>query len=73
MNLIYTTYNIHPNSIDVYTHAGYFMRIDCSKAEDGLKTTPCPKCALNALEIEEPLLAVHFAAGLTTNSIKTYF
>ncbi len=53
MNMIYTTYNIHHNSIDVYTHAGYFLRIDCNKEE--LKTIPCSKCALNALAIDEPL------------------
>ena len=54
MNMIYATYNIHHNSIDVYTHAGYFLRIDCNKAEE-LKTTPCSECALNALAINEPL------------------
>ena len=55
MNMIYATYNIHHNSIDVYTHAGYFLLIDCNKAEEGLKTTPCSECALNALAIDEPL------------------
>ncbi len=55
MNIIYATYNIHHNSIDIYTYAGYFLRIDCNKAEDGLKTTPCSECALNALAIDEPL------------------
>ena len=55
MNVIYATYNIHHNSIDVYTYAGYFLRIDCNKAEEGLKTTPCSECALNALAIDEPL------------------
>ncbi len=55
MNIIYATYNIHHNSIDVYTYSGYFLRIDCNKAEEGLKTTPCPECALNALAIDEPL------------------
>ncbi len=34
MNMIYATYNIHHNSIDVYTHAGYFLQIDCHKAEE---------------------------------------
>ena len=53
--MIYATYNIHHNSIDVYTYAGYFLRIDCNKAEESLKTTPCSKCALNALAIDEPL------------------
>ena len=46
MNMIYATYNILHNSIDVYT---------CNKAEEGLKTTPCSECALNALAIDEPL------------------
>ena len=55
MNVIYATYNIHHNSIDAYTYAGYFLRIDCNKAEEGLKTTPCSECALNALAIDEPL------------------
>ena len=27
------------DSIDVYTYAGYFLRTDCNKAEEGLKTT----------------------------------
>ncbi len=40
MNIIYATYNINHNSIDVYNYAGYFLRIDCNKAEEGLKTTP---------------------------------
>ncbi len=55
MNMIYATYNIYHNSIDIYTYAGYFLRIDCNKAEEGLKTTPYSECALNALAIDEPL------------------
>ena len=55
MNIIYATYNINHNSIDIYTYAGYFLRIDCSMAEKGLKTTPCSECALNALAIDNPL------------------
>lgn len=55
MNIIFATYNIHHNSIDVYAYAGYFLRIDCNKAEEGLNTTPCSECALNALAIDEPL------------------
>lgn len=31
------------------------LRIDCNEAEEGLKTTPCSECALNALAIDEPL------------------
>jgi len=31
------------------------LRIDCNKAENSIKTTPCSQCALNALTIDEPL------------------
>ena len=55
MNPIYAEYNMYHNSIDIYTSAGYMLRIDCNKAEDGLKTTPCSQCSLNALAIDEPL------------------
>ena len=37
MNIIYAAYNIYHNSIDVYTYAGYFLRIDCNIAEDSLE------------------------------------
>ena len=40
MNIIYADYNIYHNSIDICTYAGYILRIDCAKAEEGLKTTP---------------------------------
>ena len=55
MSIIYAEYNIHHNSIDIATIAGYLLRIDCLEAEKGLKTTPCSECALNALAIDEPL------------------
>ena len=55
MNTIYAEYNMYHNSIDIYTSAGYMLRIDCNKAEDGLKATPCSQCQLNALAIDEPL------------------
>ena len=44
MNTIYAEYNMYHNSIDIYTSAGYMLRIYCNKAEDGLKTTPCSQC-----------------------------
>ncbi len=31
------------------------LRIDCNKAENGLKTTPNSQCALNALAIDNPI------------------
>ncbi len=40
MNTIYAKYNMYHNSIDIYTSAGYMLRIDCNKAEDGLKPLP---------------------------------
>ena len=55
MRLIYADYNPLTNSIDVTTFEDYILRIDCNKAEDGLKTTPCSQNSLNALAIDEPL------------------
>ena len=55
MKLIYATYNQDCNSIDITTFDNMLLRIDCSKAEDGLKITPNSQCALNALAIDEPL------------------
>ena len=40
MRTIFAEYNPHRNSIDVYTSAGYMLRIDCWEAEKDLKTTP---------------------------------
>ena len=55
MRTIFAEYNPKRNSIDVYTSAGYMLRIDCQEAEKDLKTTPGSDCALNALAIDEPL------------------
>ena len=55
MRTIFAEYNPHCNSIDVYTSAGYMLRIDCWEAEKNLKTTPESDCALNALAIDDPL------------------
>ena len=55
MRTIFAEYNPQCNSIDVYTSAGYMLRIDCWEAEKKLKTTPGSDCALNALAIDEPL------------------
>ena len=55
MRTVFAEYNMYRNSIDIYTHAGCMLRIDCDKAEDGIKTTPCSQCALNVLAIDEPL------------------
>ena len=55
MSIIYAEYNIHHNSIDIATTAGYLLRIDCWEAEKELTTTPRSECALNALAIDDPL------------------
>lgn len=55
MRIIYAEYNMYHNSIDIATFAGYILRIDCGKAEEGLKTTPGSECALYALAIDNPL------------------
>ena len=55
MRTIFAEYNPRRNSIDVYTSAGYMLRIDCWEAEKNLKTTPGSDGALNALAIDEPL------------------
>ena len=54
MNIIYATYNISHNDIGVCTYAVYFLWIDCNKAKEGLKTTPCSEYALNAFALDEP-------------------
>lgn len=55
MNFIYATYNQYCNSIDLTTFDNMLLRIDCNKAEDGLKTTTNSQCALNALAIDNPM------------------
>ena len=47
MRFIHATYNMIHNSIDVTTFDGYVLRIDCGKAEEGLKTTPYSEYTLN--------------------------
>lgn len=37
------------------------LRIDCNKAENGLKTTPNSQCALNTLAIDNPIEYVRLA------------
>ena len=55
MRFIYATYNMLHNCIDVTRSEEHILRIDCGKAEKGLKTTPCSECALNAVAIDNPL------------------
>ena len=55
MRVVHATYNILYKCIDVTIFDGYFLRIDCGKAEEGLKTTLYSECTLNALAIDNPL------------------
>ena len=55
MRLIYAEYNPQTNSIDVNTFESYILRIDCNKAENGLRTTPFSQNSLNALAVDDPL------------------
>lgn len=55
MRFIYASYNSNYNSIDITTFDNILLRIDCNKAEEGVRTTPGSQCALNALAIDEPL------------------
>lgn len=55
MNIIYAEYNTHHNSIDICTYAVYILRVNCGRAEEGLKTTPGSECALNSLAIDNLL------------------
>ena len=55
MRLNYARYKPQCNSIDVTTFENVVLRIDCNKAEEGLRTTPGSQCSLNALAIDNPL------------------
>ena len=55
MSIIYAGYNMYHNSIDIVNDAAYLLRINCGKAEEGLKTTPGSDCALNFLALDDPL------------------
>ena len=55
MRFICASYKSNYNSIDITTFDNILLRIDCNKAEEGIRTTPGSQCALNALAIDEPL------------------
>ena len=70
MRFIHATYNMFHNCIDVTTFDGYVLWIDCGKAEEGLKTTLCSECALNALALDNPLeyAALYLDGGMQTQA-----
>jgi hypothetical protein len=56
MNGIYARYNEQNNCIDVTVNkAGYLLRLDCGKWEDGIKTTMNSQGRLDALAIDDPM------------------
>lgn len=55
MRFINARYNSNYNSIEITTFDNILLRVDCNKAEEGIRTTPGSQCALNALAIDEPL------------------
>ena len=56
MKLIHPSYNMCHNSIDITTFEGYILRIDCNKAEKGLKNTAWTEHVLNASSIKFGIL-----------------
>ncbi len=62
MNGIFARYNEQKNCIDVTVYdAGYILRIDCGKWEDGIKTTMNSHGRMDALAIADPLEYVRLA------------
>ncbi len=69
MNFISAGYNMYHNRIDITTFDGYILRIDCNKAEKGLKTTAWTDHVLNALAIDSPL---EYARLYLNNEIQAF-
>ena len=62
MNELYARYNEQKNCIDVTMYeAGYILRLDCGKWEDGIRTTKNSQGKLDALAIDGPLEYVRMA------------
>lgn len=62
MNEIYARYNEQKNCIDVTVYeAGYILRLDCGKWEDGIKTTMNSQGRLDALAIDDSMEYVRLA------------
>jgi len=56
MNGIYARYNEQKNCIDVTVfEAGYVLRLDCGKWEDGIKITLNSQGRLDVMVIDDPL------------------
>lgn len=62
MQGIYARYNEQKNCVDVKVYeAGYILRLDCGKWEDGIKTTMNSQGRLDALAIDNPMEYVRLA------------
>ena len=58
----YARYNEQKNCVDVTVYeAGYLLRLDCGKWEDGVKTTLNSQGTLDALAIDDPMEYVRLA------------
>lgn len=55
MNFISASYNTPHNSTDIAAFDGHILRINCSKAEESLKTATWRNHLLNAMAIDNPL------------------
>ena len=67
MKFISATYNQYCNSIDITTFDNMILRIDCNKAEDGLKATPRSQYSLYALA------AFQWGSGINNLSSDYFF
>lgn len=62
LNGIYARYNEQKNCIDVTVYeAGYLLRLDCGKWEDGIRTTTNSQGRLDALAIDDLMEYVRLA------------
>lgn len=62
MQGIYARYNEQINCIDVTVYeAGYTLRLDCGKWEDGIKTTLNSQSKQDVLAIDDPMEYVRLA------------
>lgn len=69
MQGIYARYNEQKNCIDVTGYeAGYVLRIDCGKWEDGIKSTLNSQGRLDALAIDDPLEYVRWIVNSKLNN-----
>lgn len=58
----YARYNEQKNCVDVTVYeAGYLLRLDCGKWEDGVRTTTNSQGSLDALAIDDPMEYVRLA------------